>query len=97
MRLIATRTLHAFWASHPLAETPLRAWATEVKRAVWTTPQDVKRRYASASFVAGDRIVFNIGGNSFRLICHVRYDLGIVFVRFVGTHAEYDRVDATTV
>ena len=97
MRVIAKRTLRAFWADHPDASAPLQAWYSEARRAEWKTPHDIKARYASASILPGDRVVFNIGGNKYRLICHVRYDLQIVFVRFVGAHAEYDKVDAETV
>ena len=97
MRVIAKSTLRPFWVAHPTAESPLRAWHSEAKQANWKTPHDVKARYPSASVLPGNRVVFNIGGNTFRLICHVRYELGIVFIRFVGTHAEYDKVDAATV
>lgn len=97
MRVIAKGTLRDFWETHADAAAPLQAWYAEAKHADWQAPQDIKDRYASASILPNDRVVFNIGGNKFRLVCHVRYDLGIVFVRFVGTHAEYDKIDATTV
>ncbi len=97
MRIIAKRPLRDFWTRHAASEPPLLAWYAEASAAHWATPHDIKARYASASILPGDRVVFNIGGNAYRLICHVRYDLGIVFVRFVGTHAEYDKVDAETV
>jgi mRNA interferase HigB len=97
MHIIAKRTLKAFWEAHPDAEGPLSAWYAEAKHAAWKTPNDIKDRYASASIIPNNRVVFNVGGNKYRLICHVRYDLGILFVRFVGTHEEYDAVDAATV
>ena len=97
MRIIAKRPLRDFWESHADAAAPLQAWYAEARHADWQTPQDIKARYASASILPDDRVVFNVGGNKYRLVCRVRYDLGIVYVRFVGTHAEYDKVDATTV
>nr|WP_232225055.1 type II toxin-antitoxin system HigB family toxin [Dactylococcopsis salina] len=63
----------------------------------WQTPADIKRVYANASILPNNRVVFNIKGNDYRLIVHVRYDIGIIFIRFVGTHQEYDKVDATTI
>jgi mRNA interferase HigB len=92
MRIIAKRTLRKFWARHPAAEQPLLAWFREVERERWTTPAQLKAKYRSASFV-GDRVVFNIKGNDFRLIVRVAYSHQIVFVRFVGTHEEYDDLD----
>lgn len=97
MRVIARRTLREFWERHSAAELPLRAWCKEVEAASWKSPTEVKARYASASFLTGNRVVFNIKGNRFRLIAAVRYDLGIVFIRFVGTHAEYDAIDAAII
>ena len=76
---------------------PLRAWYTQVSRASWKTPAEIKRAYGAASFVGSHRVVFNIKGNDYRLIVLVRYDKGLMFVRFVGTHAQYDRTNASTV
>jgi len=95
VRVISRRALREFWGEHPDAKGPLAAWFTEVKKAKWTDTAEIRRRYPSASFVGNDRIVFNIKGNKYRLI--VRYHPPIVFIRFVGTHAEYDRVDAAKV
>nr|WP_301288426.1 type II toxin-antitoxin system HigB family toxin [Natronospira proteinivora] len=89
--------MREFWEKHPDAAEPLKAWHSEVEHAAWKTPQDIKNRYGSASFVGNNRVVFNIGGNKYRLVVRVRYDLGIVFVRFIGTHAEYDRINVETV
>lgn len=75
----------------------LLAWHTEASKANWRTPQNIKDQYASASFIGRNRVVFNIKGNDFRLIVAVAYQVGVVYVKFVGTHAEYDRVDAATV
>lgn len=76
---------------------PLVAWFREAERAEWKSPADIKRQYATASFVGHDRVVFNVGGNKHRLVIAVRYELGIVFIRFVGTHAHYDRIDVRKV
>lgn len=92
MRIIAKRTLREFWGRYPAAEQPLLAWYREVEREQWTQPAELKAKYRSASFV-GDRVVFNIKGNDFRLIVRIDYPHQIVFVRFVGTHEEYDAID----
>ena len=92
MRIIAKRTLREFWERYPAAEQPLLAWYREVEREQWTQPAELKAKYRSASFV-GDRVVFNIKGNDFRLIVRIDYPHQIVFVRFVGTHKEYDAID----
>ena len=97
MKVVAISTLRSFWDRHPDAEQPLKAWHDEARHANWKTPQDIKRHYASASCVGRNRVVFNIKGNDFRLVVAVRYTQGLMFVRFVGSHAEYDRIDATTI
>lgn len=94
MRIIAKRTLRLFWQKHPAARSSLEAWHAEVKQADWRGPQEVKKRFRSASFIGDNRIVFNIGGNRYRLVAKVNYFYKIVYVRFVGTHAGYDRIDA---
>jgi mRNA interferase HigB len=91
MRVIAKSTLKAFWLRHPDAEGPLLAWYREVEKEDWDSPAKVKQKYRSASFV-GDRVVFNIKGNTYRLVVHINYGLRIVFVRFVGTHKQYDAI-----
>ena len=97
MRVISRKALRLFWQRHADSEPALRAWYKEAREASWAAPEDIRARYASASFLAGNRVVFNIRGNRYRLVVAVRYDLGIVFIRFVGTHEAYDRIDATTV
>ena len=97
MRIISKRTLRAFWIRFADAEEPLLAWYREVEKAEWEKPAQVKERYRSASFVKGNRVIFNIKGNTYRLIVKVNYKYGIVYVRFVGTHAEYDKIDAKEV
>lgn len=97
MKIVAVRTLRAFWERHPDSEQPLKAWYDEVRHATWTTPQDIRNRYATASFVGNNRVVFNIKGNDYRLIVAVAYRFQAVYIKFLGTHAEYDRIDAATV
>ena len=90
-------TLRAFWELHPDAEQPLKAWYEEASNASWTQPADIKAQYRSASVLKNRRVVFNIKGNDYRLIVAIAYKLQIVYVKFVGTHAAYDSVDAETV
>lgn len=97
MRVIAIARLRQFWEKHPDAEVPLRAWYAAASRAQWRTPADIKAAYRNASFLANDRVVFNIKGNDYRLVVAVRYEKGIMFIRFIGTHREYDRIDAETI
>lgn len=97
MRVIAKKHLISYWQTHPDAEQPLKAWYDEVANAQWQTPQDIKRQFASASFVANNRVIFNIKGNHHRLIVAVAYRFGAVYIKFVGTHADYDKIDASSV
>jgi mRNA interferase HigB len=97
MRIIALGALRDFWTRHPDALEPLSAWYAIASRVRWSSPADVKAAYRNASFVAGNRVVFNIKGNHYRLVVAMRYDRQIGYVRFVGTHSQYDRIDATTV
>jgi mRNA interferase HigB len=97
MRIVARPALRAFAAKHPDAKAPLDAWWAEARSAQWRSPTDIKEMYRSASILKGGRVVFNIGGNKYRLIVKFEYEKGIGFIRFVGTHEEYNRVDAETV
>lgn len=97
MRVIAVGTLREFWKKHPQAEVPLRSWYAEASRAEWKSPAAIKAAHRNASFLANNRVVFNIKGNDYRLIVVVHYNTGIMFIRFVGTHAEYDALDAEEV
>jgi mRNA interferase HigB len=97
MRVIAIKSLREFWIRHPDAEQSLKAWFDEASKAGWKTPQDIKRRFATASFLANRRVVFNIKGNDYRLVVSVAYQFEAIYIKFVGTHAEYDAIDATTV
>ena len=94
MRIIALRTLRRFWeAGHADAEQPLKAWFTEARRAEWKSMADIKARYAHASIVDAERVVFNIGGNKYRLVVKVWFPGQQVYIRFLGKHEEYDRLD----
>jgi mRNA interferase HigB len=97
MRVIAVSTLRAFWERFPDAEQPLKAWHEEVVKAAWAQPADIKAQYRSASVLKNRRVVFNIKGNDYRLIVAIAYRLQVVYVKFVGTHKEYDAIDAETV
>ena len=97
MRIIARSTLREFWQKYPDSEQSLKAWFYDVKSANWQSPSEIKNVYANASIIANNRVVFNIRGNRYRLIVHVRYDIGIVFIRFIGTHQDYDQIDSTTI
>lgn len=97
MRVIAISRLREFWERNPAARKPLADWLKEVSAAQWRVPQDIKNRYATASFLPGRRVVFNIKGNDFRLVVAVAYVQQALFIKFVGTHAEYDRINATNV
>ncbi|HCR96146.1 MULTISPECIES: type II toxin-antitoxin system HigB family toxin [Halomonas] len=98
MRVIAKRTLKEFWEQgYGDAETPLTEWYNMMLKASWETPQQLKADIRTASILKGGRAVFNIGGNKYRVILSIRYEQQIAWVRFVGTHAQYDKVDAETI
>lgn len=97
MRIISRKRLIEFWQIHPDAEQPLRAWYAEIRKSSWETPADIKARYRHASILPGNRVVFNIKGNEYRLVVIIEYRFGKVFIRFVGTHAEYDQIDAARI
>lgn len=97
MRVIAKSTLREFWTKHPDAEEALQAWYGDTQRAHWDTPADIRAAYQSASILASNRVVFNIRGNRYRLVTQIHYNTQIVYIRFIGTHAEYDRIDALTI
>jgi mRNA interferase HigB len=96
MRIIARRTLREFWEKHRDCEGPLRAWFAEVERAEWKTTADIKKRYPTASVVDAERIVFNIKGNNYRLVVKVWFQGKAVWIKFVGTHADYDELDVAS-
>ena len=97
MRIIKRATLREFWEVNADAEQPSKSWFHEVKRADWENPHDVKAVYGSASVIGDNRIVFNIAGNKYRLIVKFNYPYRIGYIRFVGTHAEYDAIDAEAI
>jgi mRNA interferase HigB len=97
MRIIAKKTLREFWGRHGNAEEPLLAWYREVLKEDWDTPARVKEKYRNASIVGDNRVIFNIKGNDYRLVVRINYPARIVYVRFVGTHAEYDAIDVEEV
>lgn len=98
MRVIAKRTLVQYWESgHGDAEQPLKAWHALVKAASWNHPKEIKAQFASASLLANNRVIFNIGGNKCRLVVKVEYEFQAVYIRFIGSHVEYDKIDASTI
>ncbi|TGE13925.1 type II toxin-antitoxin system HigB family toxin [Hymenobacter elongatus] len=96
MRIIAKAPLREFWEQYPAAALPLQVWYKDTSQAVWHTPNDVKAQHGNASIVGNNRVVFNIKGNDFRLVVAINYAAGIVFIRFIGTHAHYDKINAAT-
>ncbi len=99
MRIIAFRTLREFWEKPEYfdSEFALRTWYYEAKSSDWTSPDDIKSKYLNASIIGNNRIVFNIKGNKYRLIVSVDYDFQIIFIRFIGTHKEYDKITAKNI
>jgi mRNA interferase HigB len=97
VQIIAKRTIRQFWEKHPRAEMPLRLWFATVSAAKWTGPPDVRAAFGAADFVADNRIIFDIGGNKYRLVAQFSYSFGRVLVKFIGTHSEYDRINPETV
>ena len=97
MRIIAKKALRELWERQPAAKGPLLAWYREVEHEDWATPADVKAKYGSASIIGSECVVFNIKGNDYRLVVRINYAYRIVYVRFVGTHADYDGVDVKEV
>lgn len=97
MRVISVKQLREFWERQRGAESLLKAWCDEAEAAAWKTPQDILDRYPSADILPGNRVAFNIRGNHYRLIIKIHYNTGVVYIRFVGTHAEYDRINAETI
>lgn len=97
VRVIAKRTLRDFWIKHRNCEEQLKSWYKEAEEAVWKGPGDIKTDYPTASFLKDNRVVFNIKGNNYRLIIKINYSYKIVWIRFIGTHAQYDKIDANTI
>ncbi len=97
VRVFNRATIRDYADAHADARQPLRAWFADVEKATWSGPEDIKARYASVSFVANDRVVFNIKGNEYRIVIAVKYQSFAVYILFIGTHAEYDKIDAATI
>ena len=94
MNVISKRTLVKFYEQYAQAKTPLEVWHADARKAEWSTSEDIKKTYSSASFLSDNRVVFNIKGNTFRLIVHIDYKRKIVRVKFIGTHSQYDKINA---
>lgn len=97
MRIISRLTLIHFWEAHADSEQAFKEWFKEAEHAAWKSPDEIKKRYPSADLLADNRVVFNIKGNHYRLVVKIHYNTGIVYIRFVGTHAEYDKINAETI
>jgi mRNA interferase HigB len=94
MRIISIKTLKDYWQKKPEAEGELKAWYSEAKDARWKTPAEIKSKYRNASILKAGRAVFNICGNKYRLVVRINYHFSVVYIRFIGTHKEYDKIDA---
>lgn len=94
MRVIARSSLKAYWQQEPGAEQALKSWFAETRNADWKNPTDVKAKYGNASILKDGRVVFNISGNNYRLVVRINYAFRVVYIRFIGTHREYDAIDA---
>lgn len=99
MRIIAFKTIREFFEKSEYAdsETSLRAWYHDLKRAEWKNSNELKQQYKNASIVGEGRVVFNIKGNDYRLVVAIDYEFQVVFIRFIGTHKQYDKIDAKTI
>ncbi|OQX79083.1 MAG: addiction module toxin RelE [Bacteroidetes bacterium 4484_249] len=99
MRIIAFRTLREFWETHEYSdsEPSLRSWYHDVKNSDWRSSNELKQQYRNASIVGEGRVVFNIKGNSYRLVVSIDYEFQVLFIRFIGTHNQYDKINAKTI
>lgn len=94
MRIVAKKILREFWERHSDSEEQLKTWYNEASKSKWTNPKEIKNEYPKASILKSGRVVFNICGNKYRLITQINYTRKWVFVRFIGTHNDYDKIDA---
>jgi len=97
VQIVALKTLRQFWAEHPEAERLMRAWYATARKATWASPADVRKTFNSADFIADNRVIFDIGGNRYRLIARISYPYKVILIKFVGTHKDYDQIDPETV
>lgn len=94
MRVIAKKMLRDFWEKYADSEQQLKTWYKEASKANWSNPNEIKKEYAKASILKGGRVVFNIVGNKYRLVVDINYERQWIFIRFIGTHNEYDKIEA---
>lgn len=97
MRVIAIKTLRSFWEKHADSEQQLKAWFQEAERATWKDVNELKSEYPNASILKDNRICFNIKGNHYRLIVKINFVHQVIWIRFIGTHSQYDRINANTI
>lgn len=97
LRIISKKILREFWEKHSDSKQQLKSWFQETSKAEWKSPKDIKNEYPSASFLVDNRVVFNIKGNAYRLITRINYDYSMIWIRFIGTHAQYDKIDANKI
>jgi len=97
LRVIAKKILRDFWTKDSDCEQQLKSWYNEAADATWKNPNEIKQEYPSASILEYNRIVFNIKGNNYRLIIKINYHYQMIWIRFIGTHAQYDKIDATKI
>ena len=99
MRIISRKILKEFWSKPNKGDSKqaLKSWYIEAQKAKWNSPSRIKEKYRNASFIGNDRVVFNIAGNKYRLIVAIKYKYGIIYIRFIGTHSEYDKIDASNI
>jgi mRNA interferase HigB len=97
MRVISLKIVKDFYTSYPDSEQALKAWLNEARQAEWKDPAEIKAQFSSASILKSRRVVFNVKGNAYRLVVAIAYQYGAMYIKFIGTHAEYDRVDVNSV
>lgn len=97
LRVIAKKIIRDFWEAHADSEQQLKSWFQEASKAVWKNPNEIKQEYPSASILNNNRVVFNIKGNNYRLIVKINYGYRMIWIRFIGTHAEYDTINANEI
>ncbi|MFA5923780.1 MAG: type II toxin-antitoxin system HigB family toxin [Methylococcaceae bacterium] len=97
MRIIAKKALRDFWEQYPDVQEPLEAWYYETLKADWSNPQQIKNQFRNASIIADNRVIFNIKGNDYRLIVKINYPYRVVYIRFIGTHKQYDAIEANKI
>jgi mRNA interferase HigB len=97
LRVISKKFLRNFWIKHNDCESQLKSWFHEAQKANWKNPNEIKKEFPSASILQDNKVVFNIKGNSYRLIVKINYDYKVLWIRFIGTHKQYDKIDANTI